>query len=439
MHSNKEVNEMYVKANSLYHHGIKGQRWGVRRFQNKNGSLTPAGRKRYDDGPSQKKQKVYNVPKNKSTHRLKLEEKYKAQGMSAKDAEQAAARRIRGEQYVAAAAAVTVTAAIAYSKYRDYNVDKVISSNKEFHRILQTNDPDAPVREGARYVAYGKNDRMKYRGIYGNELKTKKAGELGALKIESEMSKIRGQTINPARKKAIDDKKIYDMTIKAKKDIKVASEKRARETFEKLFTNDPEFRKNLADRVAENRTGLIMKKGMMKGDIVDQLIQEGKPKELRQLRELNSKEIKGKAYDLFNILLVDSDERSRTNQNKFYNALKEQGMNAVKDMNDKKYSGYKTKNPLIMFDGEFEYSKKVLSDSQIAKDLKKSMNQLVTGPALAIGASYAAAFGAMPIIGSRAIEKQAILYKREHPNTSMSDTEIRKMFKEQAKAARNRM
>ena len=31
----------------LAHHGIKGQKWGVRRFQNPDGSLTEAGRKRY--------------------------------------------------------------------------------------------------------------------------------------------------------------------------------------------------------------------------------------------------------------------------------------------------------------------------------------------------------------------------------------------------------
>lgn len=33
--------------NNLYHHGIKGMKWGVRRFQNKDGSLTNAGKERY--------------------------------------------------------------------------------------------------------------------------------------------------------------------------------------------------------------------------------------------------------------------------------------------------------------------------------------------------------------------------------------------------------
>ena len=39
----------YIKNDELRHHGIKGQKWGVRRFQNKDGSLTPSGKKRYRD------------------------------------------------------------------------------------------------------------------------------------------------------------------------------------------------------------------------------------------------------------------------------------------------------------------------------------------------------------------------------------------------------
>lgn len=36
----------------LHHWGIKGMKWGRRRYQNKDGSLTPEGRKRYGDGDS---------------------------------------------------------------------------------------------------------------------------------------------------------------------------------------------------------------------------------------------------------------------------------------------------------------------------------------------------------------------------------------------------
>ena len=36
----------YLVTKELYHHGIKGQKWGVRRYQNEDGTLTEAGRKR---------------------------------------------------------------------------------------------------------------------------------------------------------------------------------------------------------------------------------------------------------------------------------------------------------------------------------------------------------------------------------------------------------
>lgn len=41
-----------VCNNELYHHGVLGQRWGVRRYQNEDGSLTPEGEKRYSESLS---------------------------------------------------------------------------------------------------------------------------------------------------------------------------------------------------------------------------------------------------------------------------------------------------------------------------------------------------------------------------------------------------
>lgn len=37
----------FISESELYHHGIKGMKWGVRRYQNPDGSLTNAGKKKY--------------------------------------------------------------------------------------------------------------------------------------------------------------------------------------------------------------------------------------------------------------------------------------------------------------------------------------------------------------------------------------------------------
>lgn len=67
MLSNEELMAINgYSEDDIEHHGILGMKWGIRRYQNKDGSLTSAGKARYGDKPSfmkNKKPKVEKPPK----------------------------------------------------------------------------------------------------------------------------------------------------------------------------------------------------------------------------------------------------------------------------------------------------------------------------------------------------------------------------------------
>lgn len=71
----------------IQHHGIKGQKWGVRRFQNKDGSLTPAGKRRYETGThgkfmGQDRDKDIVIKKDSTGYRLQTKSELKGKGQT---------------------------------------------------------------------------------------------------------------------------------------------------------------------------------------------------------------------------------------------------------------------------------------------------------------------------------------------------------------------
>lgn len=61
----------------LLHSGIKGQKWGLRRYQNDDGTLTEAGKARYDiNGKLKNPTNMSSEDLKNSTNRLDLESRY---------------------------------------------------------------------------------------------------------------------------------------------------------------------------------------------------------------------------------------------------------------------------------------------------------------------------------------------------------------------------
>ena len=79
----------YSYPGELYHHGIKGQKWGIRRFQNKDGSRTLLGRKRRQETEDLSKYSDEELIRKTNRNRVEanylnsVKDKRKASGSSA--------------------------------------------------------------------------------------------------------------------------------------------------------------------------------------------------------------------------------------------------------------------------------------------------------------------------------------------------------------------
>ena len=401
-------------------------RWGVRRYQNKDGSLTKAGEKRYSDKSpyevrtvdgdvfrvSRGSNRNYNSKKSKvvktwgehlrevdneklskqssqsmkkskqsliQKHKNNLIQKYMAKGYSKSAAEVAAKQRMKTELIIGAVATVTVAVVAKKAATRigqDY-CDKIIKSGKEIQNIGANSKVD--FKESPFFAAINRNDKKAYGMLYPNEKRGMAKASLG--------SNYEG---------------IYKNKIKITKDVKRASVNNARKILYDKMTADPVFKKNVLDTIEQTNYGY----------------------DTKNLFEKNPK----KFYDRFNQALATPEFQNKGIHKQFYSALEKKGYNAILDINDTRYSGYKkvSKNPTIFF-GKDKWEKigsTKLSDEIIDNNVKKYSVNLLSKGLGKTAVKYAAVIGVGKTISDR---KKIEKYLDEHPNSKLSGKEILEM------------
>ena len=336
--------------NELYHYGILGMKWGVRRYQNQDGSLTNAGRRHYygDASVARAHTKYQEAQVNRKTAK-KLEKQARrkaiiptkknlmAYGNAMRDHSEAKNKEYRSEfEYKTKREAARIRAKnIEFkkkSKYRQKleaqykklglsDEDAQAAANRKIRaeKILAASAA-LTVAACAAY-AYSKHRKNKIDGVIkaGEALQRIEMQDTGGklhevfyvAKGKHDMNRYKGLL---GFTRAQQTGHAYMMKLEAASDIKVASKDKARKAFGDLLNNDKDFRSSFGF-----------------GD-----------------RSFTTREINN-MYEKFNRLIV-SRSMPQDSVNKFYDKLKSAGYGAIQDVNDMDYSGYKAKNPLIVFD-----------------------------------------------------------------------------------------
>lgn len=149
----------YIYNNELYHHGIKGQKWGVRRYQNPDGSYTGAGRSRYGIEGRKEDSKAYKYNKPGESGWKGMGRAVKANTWGKLSDNQKKAIKI-GAVVAGTALAAYATYKIAGPKIAAYRNNKAIQASVSRARmLLQTGNQNS--RNYAKKTIFQANSRTR--------------------------------------------------------------------------------------------------------------------------------------------------------------------------------------------------------------------------------------------------------------------------------------
>lgn len=286
--------------NELYHHGVKGQKWGVRRYQYADGSLTPAGRKRYQNGYDSDMANRVSIIMNTKV-------KYVVNN---------ARTKITGRQYV----------------------DTYLKSGTTFARIQTSSE----FENFAFYATYKNSDTNKYMGLFGKNLRSR--AEKDAKNAEQQ-SNATGDINDITKAKELRDRadamKVYQLKLASTKKLKVPSDENAADITAKLL-GEKDFKENVIASIEDSKE----KMRRPQQQILFRQAQNALNKDPGRMT--NSEKVA--IYKALNLSLVNHNVQEIAAQDRFYGELKKKGYNALLDYNDKDYSSYHAKRPMIVFD-----------------------------------------------------------------------------------------
>lgn len=233
-----------IKDDTLAHHGIKGQRWGVRRYQNADGSLTSSGRSHYGVGEARNKTKEERKSERAEQKAKKKQAKAKAEAAQKRLKEKAERDRRMKTGPGAASEAVKMTPKEIKKLTEQYrNANEYMKERSQLDTYIDKYSPKEPTKTEKIVEAFNKASKVAssiqtiydvYNKVTGkkSEPSEKEKIDLENSKLNLERTKLMLDKLQSEKQRRLDDEVSQYNIDKAKAQFSLMSRTMSKETMD---------------------------------------------------------------------------------------------------------------------------------------------------------------------------------------------------------------